>query len=360
MADRQDLLGVPLERLEDLLAPHLDRPFRARQIYHGVHRRGVEELEQLTDLPATLRAALAEHFTIGLPPVASRRTAADGTTKFLFQLADGATVEAVDIPDGKRTTFCISSQAGCPLGCRFCVTGYWGAGRSLTSGEIVGQVFQLRRHGVAQRAEQGELPAGLNLVFMGMGEPLLNLPAVKDAIHILAEEISWRRMTLSTVGLIPQLQQIAAWPRRPNLAISLHAPDDERRSRIMPINRTHPLEELLATLREFPLEKGRRITFEYILIRDFNDADADADALARQLRGLRAKVNLIPLNPDPVLGERMAPPLPGRSVAFRDRLNQRGVVATIRRQRGDEVSGACGQLRAAERAPRGFRTPVNL
>jgi 23S rRNA (adenine2503-C2)-methyltransferase len=357
MAGREDLLGVPLGRLETLLAPYVDRPFRARQIHQGIHQQGVAELEAMTDLPKALRRALAEHFTIGWPSVARHHTSADGTTKVLFALADGATIEAVDIPEGKRTTFCISSQAGCPLGCRFCVTGYWGAGRDLSAGEIVGQVYALRRLVTEAR---GDFPAGLNLVFMGMGEPLLNLPAVTDAIHLLAESISWRRMTLSTVGLIPGLEEIARWPKRPNLAISLHAPDDARRSRIMPINRTHPLEELMATLRRFPLEKGRKITFEYILIRDFNDALADADALARLCRGMPAKVNLIPLNPDPVLGERMMPPPRERSVAFRDRLNQHGVVATIRRQRGDEVQGACGQLRAAERAPRGFRTPVQL
>ncbi len=357
MPARQNLLGVPLERLEQMLAPYTDRSFRGRQIFQAIHHRGVTDLQQMTDLPAALRARLVEHFVIALPEPTSHHTAPDGTTKMLFALADGATIEAVDIPDGKRTTFCISSQAGCPLGCRFCVTGYWGAGRDLSAGEIVGQVYALRRHAIQQR---GDLPAGLNLVFMGMGEPLLNLPAVQDAIHILAETISWRRMTLSTVGLIPQLQEIARWPKRPNLAISLHAPDDERRSRIMPINRTHPMAELIGTLRNFPLEKGRRITFEYILIQDFNDALEDADALARWTEGLRAKVNLIPINPDPVLGERMAPPSWERSVAFRDRLNQKGVTATIRRQRGDEVSGACGQLRAAERAPRGFRTPVNL
>lgn len=354
---KPDLLGLPLPRLEALLAPWIDRPFRVRQVYEALHRRGVGDFADITNLSKQLRADLAEHFRIGLPQVETARTSADGTVKYLLRLHDGATIEAVDIPDGERRTFCISSQAGCALACKFCVTGYWGAGRDLTAGEIVGQVLVLR---------QGlELPKGLNLVFMGMGEPLLNPDNVRDAIHILAEEISWRRMTLSTVGILPALRQVAQWFKRPNLAISLHAPDDERRSKLMPINKTYPLVDLMAALREYPLEPGRKLTFEYILIRDFNDQLSDADTLASLLRGAqlgegRAKVNLIPLNPDPVLGEGMAPPEPAVVEAFSQRLRRHGLIATVRRQRGDEVSGACGQLRAFGRDPRGFRTPTVL
>jgi 23S rRNA (adenine2503-C2)-methyltransferase len=228
------------------------------------------------------------------------------------------------------------------------VTGFWGAGRNLTAGEIVGQVLALRR---------GETPPfeGLNLVFMGMGEPLHNLPALRDAIEILAERISWRRITVSTAGVVPGIVELATWPKRPNLAISLHAPDDERRSRLMPINRTHPLDELLAALADYPLERGRRLTVEYLMIRDFNDALGDAEALSRRLRGLVAKVNLIPINADPVLGERMVPPDDATVTAFQNRLRDLGWIATVRRRRGDDVSGACGQLRSPDKQPRGFR-----
>ncbi len=254
----------------------------------------------------------------------------------------------MDIPERRRRTFCLSSQAGCALACRFCVTGFWGAGRNLSAGEIVGQVLSLR-------GRSGGGPGGLNLVFMGMGEPMHNLENIAAALDILAESISWRRITLSTAGVVPGIEAMAAWPKRPNLAVSLHAPDDARRSELMPINRTYPLDELLAALRRYPLERGRRLTFEYLLIRDYNDRLEDAEALLSLLRGLRAKVNLIPINPDPVLGERMVPPAEETTEAFRARLLEGGLFASVRRRRGDEVSAACGQLRAPGRAPRGFR-----
>jgi 23S rRNA (adenine2503-C2)-methyltransferase len=346
-----DLLGLTRERLAEALAPIpaiRDRPFRVEQIYQALYARGVRDFEGMTDLSKDLRAKLAGSFRIGYPDVKERHLASDGTCKYLFRLHDGATIEAVDIPDRDRRTFCISSQAGCALACSFCVTGYWGAGRDLTAGEIVGQVLAIR-------ADRGLPMEGLNLVFMGMGEPLLNLPNVKAALDILTEWISPHRITVSTVGILPGLEEMAAWERRPNLAISLHAPDDARRSEIMPINRTWPLADLMAALRRFPLEKGRKITFEYILIRDLNDDPKDADRLVKLLNGVRAKVNLIPINPDPVLGERMAPPDDDRVERFQQRLRERGLIATVRRRRGDDVSAACGQLRAFGRDPRGVR-----
>ena len=358
MSAAPDLLGLPKPRLAEVLAPVVDRPYRVEQIYRAVNLRGVASFDEITDLPRELRSRLTADFRLAHPRRVDARRSADGTVKVLFELGDGATVEAVDIPDAKRRTFCISSQSGCPLGCKFCVTGYWGAGRNLSPGEIVGQVLALR--GAGEKAESTAPPAGLNLVFMGMGEPLLNLDAVEQAIEVLAETISRRRMTLSTVGLLAGLERMARWSERPNLAISLHAPDDERRSKIMPINRTQGLNELMAFLKDYPLERGRRITFEYILIRGFNDAVEDAAALVRLLHGLKAKVNLIPLNEDPVLGPSMVSPTREAVEAFQQRLRRGGLVATVRRQRGDEVSGACGQLRAFGREPRGFRTPVTL
>ncbi len=347
-----DLLGLSRERLAEVLAPVVDQPFRVEQIYKALYERAVPGFAAMTDLSKELRSRLAERFRIGSPEISERRLAADGTCKYLLRLPDGATIEAVDIPDlnpdrGRRT-FCISGQAGCALACKFCVTGYWGAGRNLTAGEIVGQVLAIR-------ADRGLPMEGLNIVFMGMGEPLLNLESVKAALDILTEWISPQRITVSTVGLLPGIEEMAGWERRPNLAISLHAPDDARRSEIMPVNRTWPLAGLLAALRRYPLERGRKLTFEYILIRDFNDSPADADRLARTLSGLRAKVNLIPINPDPVLGDRMVPPDDARIEAFKERLRQKGMIATVRRRRGDDVSAACGQLRAFGRDPRGFR-----
>ncbi|HEX2641531.1 MAG TPA: 23S rRNA (adenine(2503)-C(2))-methyltransferase RlmN [Thermoanaerobaculia bacterium] len=344
---KTDLLGLPREALLETLAPVIDRPFRAGQIYDALYRRAVSGFDQITELPRELRERLDERFRIGWPEIETRALSTDGTCKYLFRVEGAASIEAVDIPDRDRRTFCVSSQAGCGLACAFCVTGFWGAGRNLTAGEILAQVLAIR-------ADRGLPPEGLNLVFMGMGEPLLNIDNVKTAIDILTEWISPRRITLSTAGVLPGIEALAGWEKRPNLAISLHAPDDERRSRIMPINRTYPLADLLAALRRFPLEKGRKITFEYILIRDFNDSEKDADQLAKTLRGVRAKVNLIPMNPDPVLGEAMVPPSDEQIDRFQKRLMQRDLIATVRRRRGDDVSAACGQLRAFGRDPRGF------
>jgi 23S rRNA (adenine2503-C2)-methyltransferase len=355
---RPDLLGLTHARLAEVLAPVADRPFRAAQVYEALNRRGATDFAQMTELPKELRERLAASFRIGVPEIAERRVADDGTAKVLFRLPDGATIEAVDIPDGERRTLCLSSQAGCALACAFCVTGYWGAGRNLTPGEIVGQVQAIRtldRPAGAKRNEEQADVHGLNLVFMGMGEPLLNLESVESAVEVLGETISHRRITVSTVGIVPGIDAMARWPRRPNLAVSLHAPDDERRSAVMPVNRTYPLKELFAALDRYPLEPRRRITYEYILIRGFNDAVRDAEALARLLRGRRAKVNLIPINPDPVLGAAMVPPDDVTVERFKERLREQGMTATVRRRRGDEVSAACGQLRAFGRDPRGFR-----
>lgn len=343
---RLPLLGRSRPELARLLEPFIDRRFRVEQVHHALHCEGVSELGEITTLSKPMRRKLAERFRVGWPTCQERRVSADGTVKYLLRLDDGATIEAVDIPDEDRRTLCLSSQAGCALGCTFCVTGYWGAGRDLTAGEIVAQWLIARRG-------WSEVPRRINLVFMGMGEPLLNLDALQGALAILTESIPWRRITVSTAGVIPGIEAMARWRERPNLAVSLHAPDESRRSEIMPLNRKYPLAELLPTLARFPLGKGERITFEYILIRDFNDSPEDADATAELIEGLRAKVNLIPMNPDPVLGERMVPPDDPVVETFKSRLEAHGVIATVRRQRGDDVSAACGQLRAFGREPRG-------
>lgn len=364
---RPDLLGLTPDRLREVLGGTVDRPYRADQIFQALHQRGVRDFAAMTDLSRELRARLAESFRISWPEIASRALSADGTCKYLLRLHDGATVEAVDIPDRDRRTLCISSQAGCALACTFCVTGFWGAGRNLTAGEIVSQVLAVRADagiaGLRSSPAAAPAPAGdvssphgsLRLVFMGMGEPLLNLDNLRPALDVLGRSISLRRITVSTAGVVPGIEELAAWERRPNLAVSLHAPDDERRSRVMPVNRSYPLASLMASLRRFPLERGRKITFEYLLIRGFNDAVADADRVVKLLAPLRAKVNLIPINPDPVLGEAMVPPDAAQVEAFRQRLIQRGMTVTVRRRRGDDVSAACGQLRAFGRPPRGFK-----
>lgn len=344
---RLDLLGLDRDTLRRRLADLLDRPYRADQIREAIYRHGVKRFAEMTTLSKVLRAELEERCFLGIPSLEAKHESADGTCKLLFGLRDGATIEAVDIPNRGRRTLCLSSQAGCALACSFCVTGYWGAGRNLSAGEIIGQVL-----GICGRLPFGE---SVNIVMMGMGEPMHNLVAVRSALDQLSEAISWRRITVSTVGVVTGIEEMASWDRRPNLAVSLHAPDDERRDRIMPINRTHPLKELFSALRDYPLERGRRITFEYLLIRGFNDGLVDAERLSRRLAGLRSKVNLIPINPDAVLGPQMVPPSGETIAAFAERLQDLGVTTTVRRRRGDDVSAACGQLRAPGRQPRGFR-----
>lgn len=344
--ERLNLFGRTRAELKELLAPVLGQAYRADQVYRALYYRNLDSFDGLTELRKEDRGRLAELFRLTRPAISQRHLSEDGTEKVLFTLEDGATVETVDIPDRERRTLCLSSQAGCALACRFCVTGFWGAGRNLEPGEILHQVLALQK-------SLPLLPESINLVFMGMGEPLLNLTSLRTACEILMEQISWRRITISTAGVVPGIEELAAWPRRPALAISLHAPDDRRRSDLMPINRKYPLADLIAAARAFPLAPQERITFEYIPFAGFNDSLADAGLLARLLANVRAKVNLIPLNRDAVLPADLLPSPPEQVAAFQRRLQEKGVLATIRRRRGSDVSAACGQLRSPGRAPRG-------
>ncbi len=336
--DRTNLVGRSAEEIAAVLGDHLDRPYRGRQVAHWILERDATSFAEMTNLPRVLRGELEEHFTLRDPAVAAMVAAPDGARKYLFRLSDGAKVEGVAIPGGPKLTLCLSSQSGCALGCTFCATGALGPGRNLTPSEIVGQYRVMAR----ARSEPADR---INIVFMGMGEPLLNTAHLGRALDVLMTRISPKRITVSTAGVLPGIRWLARRPRRPKLAVSLNAPDQERRALIMPIARRYPLPELIAELGRFPLESGRRITFEYVLLRGFNDATADADLLADLLTGLPSKVNLIPCNEDEgLLPGRHRPPVDVID-AFADRLRNRGLTATVRWSRGAEVAAACGQLK---------------
>jgi 23S rRNA (adenine2503-C2)-methyltransferase len=328
------------ERLESLLT----KPYQLQQIYDAIYLRGITEFSEMTDLSLALRRALSERFSLGLPDVATQQESADGTTKFLLRLHDGASIETVDIPETTRRTLCISSQAGCGLACAFCVTGYWGAGRNLTAGEIVGQVLLVRK--------LRDLPESLNLVFMGMGEPLLNLDAVHAALRLLSERISWRRMTVSTAGVMPGIDAIGTWET------AAQSGDLAARPRRRPAQRDHADQPHLSARRvgrrtaPLPARGAAPDHHRVHPARRFQRSPADATALAHLLRKLPVKVNLIPFNADPVLGERFARPDDAAITAFQETLIARNLTATVRRTRGDDVGAACGQLRAFARPPR--------
>ena len=332
------LIGSPRRELEDRLAREVDPPYRARQVAHWVLVRHATSFEEMTDLPRELRHHLAARYSLADPEVVEREAAPDGTVKYLLRLGDGATVESVSIPGGTKATLCLSSQTGCSVGCTFCVTGALGPGRNMTPAEIVGQYRVMVR-------DLGPGVERVNLVFMGMGEPLLNTGALGPALEVLYETVSPRRITVSTAGIVPGIRWLAGLSRRPKLAVSLNAPDQQRRERLMPVSRAYPLDVLLGELRRFPLERGRRITFEYVLIAGINDAPADAAAVARLIRGIPAKVNLIPLNPDPGHLPGLEPPPPSRVDAFAVALRDAGLTVTVRWSRGREVAAACGQLK---------------
>ncbi|MGH8984847.1 MAG: 23S rRNA (adenine(2503)-C(2))-methyltransferase RlmN [Acidimicrobiia bacterium] len=320
--------------------------YRARQLWEGLYLRRLP-LEDCTDLPAALRARLAEALPLALDLRVEQRSRDGETTKFLWAAArDGAQIETVLMEYTNRATVCVSSQAGCAMGCTFCATGQAGFERHLDPGEIVEQVVRAA-HGSARRVG--------NVVYMGMGEPLANYDALWTSIERLHDDLglSARHLTVSTVGVVPAMRRLARERLPVTLAVSLHAPDDELRRRLVPLNDRYPLAEVLDAAREFAAARGRRITFEYACIAGVNDAPAHADALARLLHGFGgrggAHVNLIPLNP--TAGFPGTAPATGRLRAFATRLQRRGVNATVRRNRGTDIDAACGQLRMREAVP---------
>jgi 23S rRNA (adenine2503-C2)-methyltransferase len=346
-----DLRDLPRDALRAFVASLGEPAFRGDQVFRWLWKRGADSFDAMSDLPAAFRAKLAAAATIGSVEASRVDVSKDGTRKFLVRLADRREVEMVLIPEDERMTLCISSQVGCALACAFCATGTMGLTRNLTAGEIAGQVL-LAHADLRSRPHAGhpdrERPV-TNLVYMGMGEPLHNYDAVLASLRILTDEQGLgypaRRITVSTVGLVPQIAALGeAVPV--NLAVSLHAPNDAVRGSIMPVNRKWSMQALLDACRAFPLGTRRRITFEYVLLAGVNDRPEHAAELAKALRGLRCKVNLIPWNEHP--GAHFKRPSGIAVKAFEKRLLDLGVATTVRTTRGRDIAAACGQLALAE------------
>ncbi len=341
---RRDLRDLSFEELEKIVAESGEQPYRARQIAHWLYRRGVDSIDAMRDLPAALRAFLKHNFKISPFAVAAVHRSGDGTRKLLMRLADGEEIETVIIPADSRVTLCMSSQAGCAMRCGFCATARMGLHRNLTAGEIIGQIF-------AARLELAEGEEITNYVFMGMGEPLANYPRLLQTLRAMTSPwgmgISPRRITVSTVGLLPMMERLLA-DTSVNLAVSLHATTDEVRSRIAPINQRYPIRQLLDTCAKLPLKRRSRITFEYVMLSGVNDSPADARRLVKLLAPLRAKVNLIFFNPFEGAGFSAT----GRPAveAFQAILHKGNLTATIRESRGRDIAAACGQLYAEHRS----------
>ncbi|MCA1960034.1 MAG: 23S rRNA (adenine(2503)-C(2))-methyltransferase RlmN [Desulfomonile sp.] len=336
----QDLTGMTHGELEQFMLGLGKERYRSIQVMKWIHQGLADSFQGMTNLSKEFRRQLAEKSFIGIPALERVERSHDGTRKFLFRLGDGNLIESVLIPEGHHDTLCVSTQVGCAMGCRICRTGKIGFVRNLTAGEIVSQLLAARRLMPESRIT--------NIVFMGMGEPLANFDETVRAIRVLTHPngpgISWRRLTVSTSGLVPQ---IAALGRevKVKLAVSLNAVTDEQRNAIMPINRRYPLSILLDALKRYPLPRGTRITIEYVLVRDLNDSDADARLLVKLLNPIRAKVNLIPLNSEGLDG--LESPLPDRVRRFQEVLIARSLMAIVRESRGRDILAACGQLAAA-------------
>ena len=316
----------------------LDR-FRARQLFRWIYRHGVTSFDAMTDLPRPLRTALTADFTLTTPQILGRERSIDGTEKFLLEVSDGCRIESVFIPDTPAMTFCISTQVGCAMACSFCLTGRMGLVRNLTAGEIAGQVRVLAG-ALDMRATR------FNIVLMGMGEPLHNYDETMKALRILADEhgmnVSPRRVTLSTVGLLPALERLAREPIMPNLAISLHAPTDAVRGALVPLNKKYGVADIIAACKRFPLQRRRRITFEYVMLAGVNDSPDDARRLAKLVAGVKSKVNLIPLNAAP--GIPYERPSDDTLDRFAQILADHHLTVSVRKSRGRDIRAACGQL----------------
>jgi 23S rRNA (adenine2503-C2)-methyltransferase len=358
------LLGADRAEVAALVEKLGQPAYRARQLMEAVYRQRIESIEQISTLPHSLRASLAEDgVSIGLPRIDQRFVSTDGTVRYLIEFADRQSVETVWMPEGDggeagdgteagdpaksgsargwdRATICVSSQVGCAVDCQFCLTALLGVKRNLSAGEIVGQVCAvLREQKVSPPQDR------INLVFMGMGEPFLNYENFIKAVRLLVEEvgIAESRMTVSTAGIVPRIHDFGLEKLRPKLAISLNASNDTQRSELMPLNRKWNLEVLMAAAKDFPLRNRERITFEYVLLSGVNDSEQDATRIVELLRGMRAKVNLIALNPGP--GIDFETPAENRVAEFQQILVKAGIPAFVRRPRGRDIFAACGQLK---------------
>ena len=347
---KTDLLDLDLKGCEALVTGMGGKGFHGRSLFKWIHKHGVVDCEAMTDLSQALRRRLRAETQVCLPRLVETRPAADGTRKWVLELADGQRVETVLIPEGRRTTVCVSSQVGCALDCSFCATARQGFNRNLTAGEIVGQVWHATR-------ALGKAPT--NVVLMGMGEPLANFDAVVTAVAILRNDLAYMlskyRVTLSTAGVVPNIYRLRE-VSDVSLAVSLHGADNALRDQLVPINRKYPLEVLLPACKAFVAgDKRRCVTWEYVMLDGVNDQIAHAKRLIRLLEGIPSKLNLIPFNPFPGADFRTSPE--ERVEAFRRRVLRSGIVATTRRTRGDEIAAACGQLvgRVRDRSRRAVR-----
>jgi 23S rRNA (adenine2503-C2)-methyltransferase len=342
-----NLLGKSTDELRAFVESLGEPAYRAKQIYHSIYAERTLDFGAMSNLPAALRERLAQEAVIALPQIVRRHHSSDGTVRYVFAVGEGkpANIETVFMPEENRQTICISTQAGCAVDCRFCLTATLGLMRNLTAGEIVGEVL------VALEDNRAALKPQTNIVLMGQGEPLLNYDAVMAALRILLDQngvaIAPRHAALSTSGIIPGIERLAKEKVRPNLAISLNASTNEQRDKVMPINRKYPLEKLLEACRNYPLKPREWLLFEYVLLGGFNDSPEDARRVVRLLANIRAKVNLIPWNPGELPYER---PNRARVEAFQQVLIEKGVPCFIRDSRGQDVMAACGQLALAETA----------
>jgi 23S rRNA (adenine2503-C2)-methyltransferase len=365
------LLGLDLQELTNLAVGSGQSAYRGQQLFDAIYRQKIEHLDQVSTLPLEYRSRLADKgWNVGAPAIAGKFASTDGTVRYLMTMADGETVETVWMPEGdggetgdgseagdemdsgaapswRRSTICVSSQVGCAVNCKFCFTALLGVKRNLEAGEIVGQIAAvLRDHGVEPPLQR------VNIVFMGMGEPFLNYDNFMKSVRLLVEGVGipQSRMTVSTAGIVPRIRDFGQEPVRPKLAISLNASNDKLRSQVMPLNRKWNLGELINAAREFPLRTREKVTFEYVLLAGVNDAPEQAREVVELVRGLRARINLIAMNPGTELPYRT--PEPERVAEFRRILLDAGIPAFVRRPRGRDIFAACGQLkRTVEIAP---------
>jgi len=354
----QNLLDLDRPALEAWFCARGEKPFRAQQLLKWIHQQGVDDFDTMTNISKALRESLRAHACICGPRVAADQRSADGSRKWLFELEDGNRIETVYIPEPDRATLCISSQVGCALNCSFCSTARQGFNRNLSCAEIIGQLWMANRL-LAASAEQ----AVTNVVFMGMGEPLLNMDAVLRAVDLMQDDFAYalskRRVTLSTAGVVPGLRRLIQ-ETDISLALSLHAPDDALRDTLVPLNKKYRIADVLQACRDYVGGGRRRVTIEYVMLDGVNDSDQQARALARVLKDIPSKVNLIPFNPFPETRYRRSDPQ--RIDRFREILHRCGIVTITRRTRGDDIDAACGQLAGdfADRTRRRERLAVEL